>query len=145
FGECDGVEDRDAFPRTEDDVVDPTAIGLRHVPLGPVVDHHGGAEILAVSGRVRDAEQRIDRVTATAMDHGAGWAEESAVESGVCDIRDLMFEQAVTPALEKCGVEVRRCSGSCEGEVGGERCRGGGGEMEEVAASGLQRCPQVCL
>ena len=42
FGEGDGVEDGDALPGAEGDVVDPTAVGAADLLLGPLVDQEGG-------------------------------------------------------------------------------------------------------
>ena len=106
FGERDGVEDGDAFPRAEGDVVDPTAVGAADLSLGPFVDEEGGVEIFCVAGGVGYAEEWVDGVAAAAVDDGAGRAEEGSVEGGVVDCGDLMGEEAVAPGLEEVGVEV---------------------------------------
>src|SRR6266550_980574 len=60
FGECDGVEDGDALPGAEGDVVDPTAVGAADLLLGPFVDEEGGFEVLCFAGGVGYAEEWVD-------------------------------------------------------------------------------------
>ena len=48
FGERDGVEDGDALPGAEGDVVDPTAVSAAYLLLGPVVDEEGGARYFSL-------------------------------------------------------------------------------------------------
>src|SRR5207302_11353124 len=78
FGEGDGVEDGDALPGTEGDVVDPTAVGSADLLLGPFVDEEGGFEVFRLAGGVGYAEERVDGVAAAAVDDGAGRAEEGS-------------------------------------------------------------------
>jgi ribosomal protein L37E len=89
------------------------------------------------------AEERVDGVAAASVDDGAGWTEESAVQRGIADGGDLMGEEAIAPCLEELGVEVWTCGclwglfgdgESGEGEAGSERCGGGGGELQHLAA-----------
>ncbi len=63
FGERDGVEDGDALPGAEGDVVDPTAVGAADLLLGPFVDEEGGFEVLrlAVVWATRGAGRRRHR------------------------------------------------------------------------------------
>jgi hypothetical protein len=107
LGERDGMEDGDALPGDEGDVVDPTAVGSADLLLGPFVDEEGGFEIFCFAAGVGYAEERVYGVAATAMDDGAGGAEESAAESrvGICG---LVGEEAVAPGLEELGVEIGR-------------------------------------
>src|ERR1700735_4266699 len=83
FGECDRVEDGDALPGTEGDVVDPTAVGAGDLLLGPLVDEEGRFEIFGLTGGVGLAEEWTDGVSAAAVDDGAGWAEEGSAEGWV--------------------------------------------------------------
>ena len=83
FGECDGVEDGDALPGAEGDVVDPTAVGTGDLLLGPLVDEEGGFEVFGLAGGVGLAEEWVDGVSAAAVDDGAGWAEEGSAEGWV--------------------------------------------------------------
>src|SRR5579871_2180077 len=75
FGERDGVEDRDAFPRTEGDVVDPAAVGAAYLSLGPFVHEEGCIEIFRVAGGVGYAQKRVNGVTTASVDKCAGRAE----------------------------------------------------------------------
>ena len=105
FGECDGVEDGDALPGTEGDVVEPTAVGAADLLLGPFVDEEGGFEISRFAGGVGHAQQWVDGVAATSVDDGAGGTEESASESRI-GIGGLVGEQAVAPGFEELGIEI---------------------------------------
>jgi hypothetical protein len=105
FGERDGVEDGDALPGAEGDVVNPTAIGAADLLLGPFVDEEGGFEIFCFAAGVGHAEQRVDGVAATAVDDGAGGTEESAAKSGI-GIGGLVGKKAITPGFEELGVEI---------------------------------------
>ena len=105
FSQCDRVEDGDALPRTEGDVVDPTAVGAADLLLGPFVDEQGGFEIFRLAGGVGHAEEWIDGVAATSVDDGAGGTEKSATESRV-GIGGLVGEEAVAPGFEELGIEI---------------------------------------
>jgi hypothetical protein len=140
FGERDGVEDGDALPGTEGDVVDPTAVGAADLLLGPFVDEEGRFEVLCFAGGVGYTEERVDGVAAAAVDDGAGGAEERSAEGGVLDGGFLVGEEAVAPGLEELGVEagwswLRFGKGEGgEGKAGGEGRCGGGGELQHLAA-----------
>lgn len=134
FGERDGVEDGDALPGAESDVVDPTAVGAADLLLGPFVDEEGGFEVFCFAAGVGHAEERIDGVAATTVDDGAGGTEKCAAEGGV-GIGGLVGEEAVAPGFEELGVEIGRvrlrlffvCGEGREREACGERSCGGGG------------------
>ncbi len=144
FGEGDGVEDGDALPGAEGDVVDPAAVGAADLTLGPFVDEEGGVEVFGVAGGVGDAEERVDSVAAAAVDERAGGAEERAVEGWVPGLGELVAEEAVAPGLEEGRVEARGLLLGCgsdylaredetrESETGAEG--GCSGELEELPA-----------
>jgi hypothetical protein len=139
FGEGDGVEDGDALPGAEGDVVDPTAVGAGDLLLGPLVDEEGGFEVFGFAGGVGYAEEGVDGVAAAAVDDGAGGAEEGSAEGWVFDGGFLVGEEAVAPGLEELGVEVFLWAGlggllGC-GESGeGEGSCGSGGELQHLAS-----------
>jgi len=83
FGEGDGVEDGDALPGAEGDVVDPTAVGAADLLLGPLVDEESGFEVFCFAGGVGYSEERVDGVATAAVDDGAGGAEEGSAEGWV--------------------------------------------------------------
>jgi len=130
FGEGDGLEDGDALPGAEGEVVDPGAVGAGDGALGPVVDVDGGVKVLRIAGGVGYAEERVDCVAAAAVDEAAGGAEDGAVDVGVGE-GELVGEEAVAPGLEGAGVESvlrsvgRWPKGFGVGEVG--ESEGGGG------------------
>ena len=134
FGEGDGVEDGDALPGAEGDVVDPTAVGAGDLLLGPLVDEEGGFEVFGLAGGVGLAEEWVNCVSAAAVDDGAGGAEEGSAECGV-GVGGLVGEETVAPGLEEDGVEVFLWGGLCGlGECGkGEDGCCGGGELQHFA------------
>ena len=79
FGERDGVEDGDAFPRTKSDIVDPAAVGAAYLPLGPFVYEECCVEIFGVTCGVGYAQKGVDSVAAASMDECAGRAEKGSV------------------------------------------------------------------
>ena len=106
FGERDGVEDGDAFPRTESDIVDPAAVGAAYLSLGPFVCEECCVEIFGVTGGVGYAQKGVDSVAAASVDECAGRAEKGSVKGGILNCRHLMFEESVAPCLQELGVEV---------------------------------------
>ena len=75
FGERDGVEDGDAFPRTESDIIDPAAVGAAYLSFGPFVHEEGCVEIFRVAGSVGYTQKRVNGVTTSSVDKCAGRAE----------------------------------------------------------------------
>ncbi len=99
------------------------------------MDEEGGFEVFGLAGCVGLAEERVDGVSAAAVDDGAGWAEERSAKGGV-GVGGLMGQEAVAPGLEEIGVEIvlrggLRGVGEC-GKGEGGCC--GGGELEHFAA-----------
>ncbi len=99
LGQRNGVEDRDALPRAERDVVDPTTVSAADIALRPVVEQDRCREVLLIAGGMCDAKQRIDSVGTTPVNDAAGRAEQRSMERGVGE-RDLMRRRAVAPALQ---------------------------------------------
>ena len=101
FGERDGVEDGDAFPRTESDIVDPAAVGAAYLPLGPFVYEECCVEIFGVTGSVGYAQERVDSVAAASVDECAGRAEKGSMQGWILNCGHLMFEESVAPCLQE--------------------------------------------
>jgi hypothetical protein len=78
FGEGDGVEDGDALPGAEGDVVDPTAVGAADLLFGPLMDEEGGLKIFCIACGVGYAEEWVDGISTASVDNRAGGAKESA-------------------------------------------------------------------
>ncbi len=85
------------------------------------MDEEGGFEVFGFAGGVGLAEERIDGVSAAAVDDGAGGAEEGSAECWV-GVGGLMGEEAVAPGLEELGVEVF-CAAGCAGSANAGRVR----------------------